>query len=446
MSEMHRILVVDDSASTLEVIRRNLESQAYHVVTAGGVHEAVEHLKVADVDVVITDLRMPKVGGLDLIRHIRARYPRCGVIMITGYASVDTAVSAMREGAEDYLAKPFTDNELLASVARTIEKVRARKILDAESNSESREPPPGIVGASAVMGEVYRSIARAAANAATVLITGESGTGKELVARAIHYQGERASAPFVAVNCAGIPEGLVESELFGHTKGAFTGASKTRAGFFLTAHHGTIFLDEIAELASLTQAKLLRVLEDKEVQLVGSERTRRVDVRIIAATNKDLAALVRKSEFREDLFFRLNVLTIELPPLRDRGDDVLLLVRHFLEKYGSLSVGQLPQLTDRALAALRQYHWPGNVRELENVLQRAIVMSDDGVIDVANLPSVMQFAIPGDGDVNSTLAQIEQNHIRRVLAGVEGNKTRAAEILGIDRKTLREKLKQMDNA
>ncbi|MGE3182476.1 MAG: sigma-54-dependent transcriptional regulator [Phycisphaerae bacterium] len=442
MQERDRILVVDDSTTTLEVIRRNLDSQGYRVLTATSVSEAIQVLEAADVALVITDLRMPKIGGIDLIRHIRAGYANTGVIMVTGFASVDSAVSAMREGAEDYLAKPFTDEELLASVTRTLEQVHARRTAAFERDTEFGKPPFGMIGVSSAMRRVYRSISKAAATHATVLITGESGTGKELVARAIHYEGPRAAAPFVAVNCAGIPEGLVESELFGHAKGAFTGASTTRAGFFMTAHGGTIFLDEIAELAAATQAKLLRILEEGEVRLVGSDRARSVDVRVVAATNKDLAGLVSKSAFREDLFFRLHVVTIELPPLRERGDDILLLIRHFMAKFAEQQGGLVPSLTDRALRALRDYHWPGNVRELQNVIQRVLVMSDDDAIDVPDLPSIMRFAIPRERDLQRTLAEVERDHIRDVLASVDGNKTRAGQILGIDRKTLREKLKQ----
>ncbi|MCA9243297.1 MAG: sigma-54-dependent Fis family transcriptional regulator [Phycisphaerales bacterium] len=442
MRERDPILVVDDSTSTLEVIRRNLDSQGYRVFTATSVPEAIQRLETADVALVITDLRMPKIGGLDLIRHIRANYADTGVIMITGFASVDSAVSAMREGAEDYLAKPFTDEELQASVARTLEQIRARRAAKSDRRDEPASLPFGIIGNSPAMHHVYRSISKAAATSATVLITGESGTGKELVARAVHYESARAAAPFVAVNCAAIPESLVESELFGHTKGAFTGASTTRAGFFVTADGGTIFLDEIAELAAPTQAKLLRILEDGEVRLVGSDRPRTVDARVIAATNKDLAGLVSKSAFREDLFFRLHVLTIELPPLRERGDDVLLLIHHFIAKFAEPRAGLVPRLTDRALRALQNYHWPGNVRELQNVIQRVLVMSDDDSIDVSDLPSIMRFAIPRERDLQRTLADVERDYIRDVLASVDGNKTRAAEILGIDRKTLREKLNQ----
>jgi transcriptional regulator with PAS, ATPase and Fis domain len=274
-----------------------------------------------------------------------------------------------------------------------------------------------------------------------VLITGESGTGKELVARAIHYGSPRASCPFVPVNCAAIPEGLLESELFGYVKGAFTGATETRAGFFQTADGGTMFLDEISATTAAMQAKLLRVLQQREVCMLGSNRARPVDIRVVAATNKDLHILIEKEAFREDLYFRLNVLTINLPPLRDRGEDVLLLIRHFAGVYSRELGRPMPKFSDAALEVLHKYRWPGNVRELENVVQRLVVMADTDIIDVPDLPSLMRFSTLVGGGFDRTLAEVEAEYIRNVLATVDGNRTRAAEILGIDRKTLREKLK-----
>jgi transcriptional regulator with PAS, ATPase and Fis domain len=290
------------------------------------------------------------------------------------------------------------------------------------------------------MATVRDFIARAAHTAATVLIFGESGTGKELVARAIHYGSKRISAPFVPVNCGAIPGELLESELFGHIKGAFTGATETRAGFFQTADGGTIFLDEISETSLAMQVKLLRVLQDKEVCMVGSGRTRKVDVRILASTNKDLATLVEKGLFREDLFYRINVINIDLPPLRERDNDVILLAQHFMKKYSEELGKPVHRFSDRALQILRKYHWPGNVRELENVIQRLVVMTDEDPIDAPDLPELMRFSALGHGNLNRTLAEVEAEYIQNVFASVKGNKTRAAEILGIDRKTLREKL------
>jgi DNA-binding NtrC family response regulator len=437
-----RILVVDDSKDTLEVLQRNLTSEGYQVFTAPGVAEAISILEGTPIDLVITDLKMPKVSGLDLVRHVRENYKDTEVMMITGYATIGGAVEAVKTGAEEYLPKPFTDEELVAAVERAIDKLRLRRIGQVEA-SRIRAPSHGLVGESEAMQKVLGALEKAASTVATVLITGESGTGKELVARAIHYKSDRASSPFVPVNCGGIPESLLESELFGHVKGAFTGATESRAGFFQTADGGTIFLDEISETSLSMQVKLLRVLQEKEVCMVGSSKTRRVDVRIIAATNKDLLSLVNKGVFREDLFYRLNVITIGIPPLRERGDDILLLIDYVTKKYATELGKPTPKFSERALQVLRQYQWPGNVRELENVIQRLIVMSEDDLIEVPDLPSLMRFSalrVPG---LHRTLTEVEAEHIGNVLASVDGNKTKAAQILGIDRKTLREKLRSI---
>jgi DNA-binding NtrC family response regulator len=436
-----RILVVDDSVSTLKVLERNLTSEGYIVLSASSVPKAIELLESSPVELVVTDLRMPKVGGLDLIRHVRNNLPDTGVIMITGFASIGSAVSAMREGAEDYLPKPFTDEELLAAVRGVLEKVHLRRTANVAA-VEGAEPPHGMIGNSPVICRVYELVSRAANTDATVLVSGESGTGKELVARAIHYGSARASAPFVPVNCAGIPDGLVESELFGHVKGAFTSATTNRLGLFAAADGGTIFLDEIGELAPATQAKLLRVLQEQEVQMVGADRARKVDVRVIAATNKDLAALVARGAYREDLFYRIHVVTIDLPPLRDRGEDVILLAQYFLGRISAQSGRPVPRLTDRLIEALSTYSWPGNVRELQNLLQRLTILTDGDELDVTHLPAAMRFTVPRERGLDRTLAEVEREHIEAVLASVAGNKTRAAEILGIDRKTLRECLKR----
>ncbi len=439
--EKERILIVDDSPDAREVLGRNLIAEGYHVMTASGVAEATKILDAAPVDLVITDLKMPKVSGIDLIRHVRARFKEVGVIMITGYASIETAVTAVKEGAEDYLSKPFTDSELLAAVRDALQKARFRR----EAQSYGGSVPVhsfGLVGESEAMHQIYQGLAKAASTSATVLITGESGTGKELVARGIHYHGARARAPFVPINCGGIPESLLESELFGHVRGAFTGATESRAGLFQAADGGTVFLDEISETSLPMQVNLLRVLQDKEIRMVGGSHQLKVDVRVIAATNKDLLDLVRRQLFREDLYFRVNVITIDVPPLRERDDDVLLLARHFVLKYSDELGKEPPQFSDGVLDALRGYYWPGNVRELENVIHRLLVMSEGGSVDVPDLPSVMRFTVRTGIGRHCTLAECEAEHVRNVLASVDGNKTRAAEILGIDRKTLREKLKR----
>jgi len=434
-----RILVVDDSPTTLEVVRRNLARQGHRVVTAPAVPEAIALLEGQPYDLVITDLMMPQVGGLDLVRHVRENHADTEVMMITGYATVEGAVEAVKTGAEEYLPKPFTDEELLAAVDRALERLAWRR-------RERREPTGvdvsdyGLLGEAECMQRLTRTIAKAASTVATVLVAGETGTGKELVARAVHYASERTHAPFVAVNCGGIPEGLLERELFGHVKGAFTGASETRAGFFQTADGGTIFLDEIGEMTQAMQVKLLRALQEREIRMVGDSRPRPVDVRVIAATNKDLLALVRQGAFREDLYYRLHVITLDVPPLRDRGDDVLLLIHHFVEKFGRELSRPAPCFTDRALQTLLAHDWPGNVRELENLVQRVVVMAEGDRIDTPDLPTAMRFSAPRSDTLCRTLAEVELEHIRNVLASVDGNKTQAARILGIDRKTLRSKL------
>lgn len=438
-----RILVVDDSPATLEVIQRNLAAEGYQVFTVPGVAEAIEILNGMALDLVITDLKMPKVSGLDLVRHIRENFKDTEVMMITGYPSIEGAVEAVKAGAEEFLPKPFTDVELLSAVGRILDKARLRKFGDATPN----QPTPvhkGLIGTSEAINKVAVAISKAASTSATVLISGESGAGKELAARAIHYSGERSSSPFVPVNCGGIPEGLLESELFGHVKGAFTGATESRAGFFHTADGGTIFLDEISEMSLSMQVKLLRVLQDKQICMVGSDRMRKVDVRILAATNKDLHDLVKKRLFREDLFYRLNVITISIPPLRERGDDIILLAHHFVTQFAAELGRQSLRFSDKALQSLRSYNWPGNVRELENVIQRLIVMTDGDYIEVADLPELCRFSALRKAGFTSTLAEVEAEYISNVLASVGGNKTKAAEILGIDRKTLREKLKKVE--
>ena len=438
--EKEHILVVDDAPNTLEVLRRNLESQGYKVFTAPGVVEAIKILDATPVDLVITDLKMPRVSGLDLVRHVRENFKDTEVMMITGYATVEGAVRAVKTGAEEYLPKPFTDEELFSAVRRSLDKLHAHRA----GLSKVRQVPRdtyGILGESAEMQKVLEAIAKVSPTSATVLITGESGTGKELVARAIHYNSPRAAAPFVAINCGGIPEQLLESELFGYVKGAFTGATESRAGFFQTADGGTIFLDEISDTSPSMQIKLLRVLQDKEVCMVGARRTRKVDVRILAATNKDLFGLVKRGTFREDLFFRLNVITIPVPPLRQRGNDILLLAHHFAVKFAGELGKPTPRFSDSSLQVLRTYDWPGNVRELENVIQRLVVMTDGDIIEVPDMPPLMRFSALRETGLHRTLAEVEAEYIHNVLASVDGNKTQAARILGIDRKTLREKLK-----
>jgi DNA-binding NtrC family response regulator len=432
---------VDDVADTLEVLRRNLEGAGFTVSTATSVSDAVAILEQEPIHLVITDLKMPNVSGIDLVRHVRDNYRGTEVILITGYPTVRSAVEAVKLGAEEYLSKPFSERELLATVRRALEKQAGARPSEATGTEDGEE---GLVGHSEPMRAVRRIIRKAATSSATVLITGESGTGKELVARAIHYRGERSQAAFVPVNCGAIPENLLESELFGYVKGAFTGADQSRAGFFQTADQGTIFLDEVSEMSPTMQAKLLRVLQEQEIYMLGSSKPLRLDVRVIASTNTDLRRAMESGTFREDLYYRLNVIAVEMPPLRERGEDVLMLADHFSSKFAAEMGREPPQLNDRVKEAFLQYGWPGNVRELENLIHRLLVMNDSGSIEVPDLPSHMRFSLSTSCDPNRSLAEVEAEHIRNVLSSVDGNRTRAAEILGIDRKTLREKLKRIE--
>lgn len=437
----NRILVVDDAPTALDILERNLSSRGYQVLTASNVADAVKMLEQSPVDLVITDYKMPKISGLDLVRHVRENYFDTEVIMITGYASVKGAVEAVKMGAEEYLPKPFTDEELFAAVERALNK-RELKTMVKGRKPRVRPNSYGIIGESLAIRNMLAQIEKAAASSATVLVLGESGTGKELVARAIHYSSKRASAPFVPVNCGAIPEKLLESELFGYVKGAFTGATESRAGFFQTADGGTIFLDEINEMSPAMQVKLLRVLQDKQVCMVGARKTQKVDIRIVASSNKDLQSLVHKELFREDLFFRLNVVSITVPPLRNRQNDIPLLVSHFGAKFARELGKPEPVFPAETMEIFMNYAWPGNVRELENLVQRMVIMAEGETVTIPDLPSVMRFSALSGPVPFRSLAEEEAGYIRMVLASVGGNKSRAAEILGIDRKTLREKIKQ----
>lgn len=435
-----RLLVVDDNTDILEALERKLSARGFTVVTAPGAAGAVRALGAGEVDVVVTDIKMPGMDGTELIRYVRENLPDVGIVAITGYASIADAVEVVRAGAEEYLPKPFTDGELFGAVERVLARLAARRLVRQPFTPASLMRY-GLIGQSKEMREIFQVIGKAAATNATVLITGESGTGKELVARAIHYASARASAPFVPVNCGAVPEELLESELFGYVKGAFTGATETRAGFFQTADGGSIFLDEVSETSPAMQVKLLRVLQDKEFYMVGSRRPQKADVRVMAATNKDLLALTHKKLFRDDLYYRLAVITVELPPLRARRDDILPLTNFFLRKYARELGRPTPALTDDVIRAFLDYSWPGNVRELENVVQRLVAMADADVIDTPDLPEVMRFRPAMEINLNQTLAEVEFSYIKSVLASVGGNKAKAARILGINRKTLAMKLR-----
>jgi two-component system, NtrC family, response regulator HydG len=432
------ILIVDDSPETVELIKRNLESVGYHIYSANNVQSAVKLLASLNIDLVITDLNMPGDNGITLVRHVSENYKATGTLVITGFPSIQGAVESIKVGAEEYLVKPFTDEELFKSV----ERVLTKNIRHKKESSKSIPQNFGIIGESDGMLKVFNTINKAKSTNATVLINGESGTGKELVARALHYGSHVSAAPFVPVNCGGIPDTLLESELFGFVKGSFTGASETRAGFFQTADGGTIFLDEISNTSLAMQAKLLRVLQEKEFYMVGSKKPYKVNVRVVAASNVDLMQLVKKGLFREDLYYRLNIITIDLPPLRERGNDILLLLDFFLAKYVKELGKSAMKFSPKAIKALREYAWPGNVRELQNLIHRLVIMADDNTIDTPDLPDNFRYSASKSKGLNKRLDEVEREYIMDVLAANKNNISQTALVLGIDRKTLRDKIKK----
>ncbi len=448
MSE--RILIVDDDAGLRESLELVLSAEGYEVQAAQDAESALRIVDEAPVEVVLCDLRMPGMDGLELLPQLVRRLPNATVLMMSAYGSADLAIEAMQRGAYDYLAKPFQPSELLLVLRKARERERLRRANDLLQRDVDRalgERP--IVAASPAMIEVLELVERAAEFKATVLLTGESGTGKEVLARAIHAQSPRRDEAFVAVNCGAIPETLLESELFGHAKGAFTGANRARRGLFEAAHGGTLFLDEIGELAAPLQVKLLRVLQEEEVRPVGEAKPRRVDVRVLAATSRDLEAEVAAGRFREDLFYRLNVVHVKVPPLRERREDIPLLVDHFLAR-AQQSLGKAVRtVSDEALDKLTAYAWPGNVRELENVLERAVILCGSDRVGPQDLPeSVTAGPAPspsaGAGDFNLRRARraFEAEFIRKALRATQGNRTHAARLLEISHRALLYKLKE----
>lgn len=434
------ILLVDDDIDILELLQRHLHSLDYHTYKAVSVKEALFILKDTFIDLLITDIQMPEIDGLQLVKFADEHYPEMPKLVITGYPSVDGALDVIKSGATDYLTKPFTKEELKQAVEKSFANGAKRKGKRFSAPSTERNRYADMVGASEAFHKVIDIIDRVKDNKATILVQGESGTGKELVARAIHYSGKFSRAPFVAVNCAAIPENLLEAELFGYLKGAFTDARENRNGFFQAAEGGTLFLDEIGAASLAVQTKLLRALQEKEITMVGSRKAEKVDIRIIAATNSDLLEDIQKKKFREDLYYRLTVVEIHVPPLRERKSDIPLLVDTFVQKYGIEYKDRLLRISPDALRVLQRYNWPGNIRELENVVQRAVIMSD-GIIDVKDLPDNLKYQIDFPDSEFLPLREMEKGYVQRVLAYTRGNKTKAAVILQIDRKTLREKLK-----
>ncbi len=433
------ILLVDDDIDILELLQRHLQSMDYHTYKAVSVKEALHILKDTYIDLLITDIQMPEVDGLQLVKFADEHYPEIPKLVITGYPSVDGALEVIKSGAIDYLTKPFTKEELKTAVLKSFKSGIKRKRNQLPLSVVQGRGYADMIGTSEAFQRITDIIDRVKNNKATVLIQGESGTGKELVARAIHYSGQFSRAPFVAVNCGAIPENLLEAELFGYVKGAFTGANDNRDGFFQAADRGTLFLDEIGTAPLSVQSKLLRALQEKEITKVGSRKAEKVDIRIIAATNADLLQAIKKKDFREDLYYRLTVVEINVPPLRERKLDIPLLVDKFVQKYGIEYKDRLMGISPDALKVLERHHWPGNIRELENVIQRAVIMCD-GNIQVKDLPNNLKYQIDFPDTEFLPLREMEKEYVKRVLAKVGGNKTKAAEILQIDRKTLRDKL------
>ncbi len=449
MSATTRVLVAEDDRVARDLLCEILRGEGYDVEAVDDGEQAIDRAQSGDgrYDLVVSDVRMERSSGLDVLAAFTAKAPSTPVILITAFGDVTGAMEAIQRGAYDYVSKPFNIEELRLTVARAIERrrlVAEQKTVPADGKTQLQD----IVGKSPVMLEVYKLVARVAGSTATVLVEGESGTGKELVARSIHTHSPRANAPFVPVNCTALTESLLESELFGHARGAFTGAVSAKRGLFEAASGGTLFLDEIGDMGPKMQAQLLRTLQDGEVRPVGGSESIRVDVRLVCATNKDLEAEVKAGRFREDLYFRINVVTIRLPPLRERREDIPSLVAHFLSKTARRERREAAAMSQEALRLLSGYGWPGNVRELENAIERAVAVAKGNVVLPSDLPPEVggsaALGVPGgvpvgDGGLiadRPTLGELERRYIQLVLGECGGNKKKAAEKLGIDRRTL----------
>ncbi|RKS03153.1 sigma-54 dependent transcriptional regulator [Flavobacterium sp. 102] len=436
------VLIVDDNYDMLELLQRNLKAQNYHTYKASSVAEAIGVLEESTIDLLITDLQMPGMNGIELLKYTEEHYPSLPKLVITGFPTVTSALDSIKAGAKDYLVKPFTSEELKKAIQNVLHRVDGNRTVDSKMTKVAAIPENhygGMVGKSEQFLKMIDVIERVKNNSATVLILGESGTGKELVARAIHYQGVFANKPFIPVNCGAIPEHLMESELFGYVKGAFTGANENRTGLFQAAQGGTLFLDEIGTASFAVQTRLLRALQEKEITMIGSQKPQKIDVRIISATNNNLFEMCQKGTFREDLYYRLNVVQIETSPLRERPKDILPIVTMLLKKYGAEYQKNDISLSEKAVDLLVRHPWPGNVRELENVIQRMIILGGSS-LDVADIPSYLKYTLPSEANGLKSLKEVEKEHILKVLAAVDNNKSKAAEILQIDRKTLRHKL------
>jgi DNA-binding NtrC family response regulator len=440
-----RILIVDDDKTFRSVTQRLLEEEGLVAETAASADEAMPLLQERHYDLLLSDLVMPGIGGLDFLNHVKTHHPGVPVVMITGFASINSAVEAMKRGAEDYLTKPCGNEELLIKIRRTLEKNRERQELQRlRAEVAQKYTFQNFIGKSPLMHRVFDLISQVAETDATVLINGETGTGKELVAKAIHYNSARRDRPFVGVNCAALAETLLESELFGHERGAFTGAIKQKLGRFELSHKGTLFLDEVVEIPLSTQVKLLRVLQERQLERVGGTEAIRFDIRLISATNRDLAKAISARTFREDLFYRLNVVPIHLPPLRERREDIPLLVASFIQRYATALGKNIEGIAPAAMEFLLRYHWPGNVRELENVIERSVVLCQETQISANHLlllnqrgeEKVLQEALLQ----RSSEEEMNQRYARLILEELGGNKKEACRILGINFHTLQRRL------
>ncbi len=444
------ILVAEDEDLMRAIISRLLEAEGYRVVSVASAEEALEKFAAEDVAVTLTDIRMTGMDGLALLDCIKDVDDEALVIVMTAYSSVDSAIAALRKGAYDYITKPFVNEDLLQSVKNAIrQRELFRENRQLRRELDRRYSFSEIIGTSEALHSVFRLVEKVATTNTTILIQGESGTGKELIARAIHHNSPRAARPFVAINCGALPETLLEAELFGHMKGAFTGAVASRPGLLRSAEGGTVFLDEVGEVSLAMQVRLLRAVQEHEVTPVGSSAPIRFDARIICATNRDLEKEVAEGRFREDLFYRLNVIEVHLPPLRERREDIPLLARHFITRTAREQTGNEKPIETAAMSALINYAWPGNIRELQNAVERAYTLSGD-TIDLDSLPPRVRDAASHtltmrdpDG-LRPTLEEVERRHIFETLASVNQDKTRAANILGIDLSTLYRKLKRYD--
>lgn len=442
-----KILVIDDDPEMCNLLKEVLSGEGYSLTTNTESGEAIELLKREDFDVIITDLMMEGIKGLELLQESKKIAPLTPVIIITAFGTIESAIKAMKMGAYDYITKPFQLDELIITVKKAVEnRLLKKEVSRLKKEVTQRYQFHNIIGRSGSMQKIYDLIERISDTSSNVLITGESGTGKELVAKAIHYSGRRKEGKFVAVNCAAIPETLLESELFGYRKGAFTDAKIDKKGLIFEAHEGTLFLDEITEMAYPLQAKLLRVIEEKEVRPLGDTYSYPVDLRIIATSNKDIKSLIQQGKFREDLYYRLKVVDIEMPPLRERKEDILLLAENFLKRFSEEMGKEIVGLSEKVKKIMLNYSWPGNVRELENIMERAIILCQNKIIHPEDLPPSMiqqteENALERALRQGLSLDQLEKEYIKKVLLQVGGNKSRAAEILGLDRKTLYRKLK-----